>query len=385
MEKVIICRGSSEDRDDMLDFANYVFSQSLYPHDFIRDVPRLYAKGQNTEQYHYLIKENGKIKAMLCALPLILDVSGQKLKMNFIGTVSVHPYARGKGYMTILMEKMLEEARESGCVFSALGGLRHRYGYYGYEKGGVKININITATNIQHCCKNVSRKFSFREIKEEDHALMDMILELHHQQEIKVIRSQSDLFPLLHAWNSVPYAIFEDGTVTGYLVLGENNLIEIRLTEEELLPLVLKSLFTAKNLNSINLAVAGYEVTRLSYLFDIIENYNISISNNYRIFNYSSFIEAFLCAKAKTEKLMDGEFRLEIEDKQIHLMVADGKVNVSEEKDSVSKSNVILDSREAVSFLTSSLSTKRSIAQINAPFLQNWFPLPLLISEMDAC
>jgi predicted N-acetyltransferase YhbS len=385
MSKELIVKGTPKDRDDMIDFANYVFSHNGQSHDFIRMVPKLYTKGQNTEKYHYLIKEEDRIKAMICALPMELDVAGYKLKMNCVGTVSVHPYARGKGYMKQLMEEMLHETQQSGCVFSTLGGLRHRYAYFGYEKGGNKLRISILPENIKHCCKDMGHPVSLQEIKETDNEFLDLAFELHQKQEIKVTRTREELFTLFHAWESVPYAVMEGGEARGYLIVKGNSILELLLTKEELLLPILKQLFTEMKPERIDMNVAEYETKRLRQLAPLIESHQITLSGNYRIFDYVAFLEAFLSAKAKIESIMDGTLCLEIEHKIYEITVADGKVTVIEQKDCAAKTDVVLNGNEAVTFFTAPFCSIRKEAQQSHPFLRSWFPLPLSIPEIDAC
>ena len=61
--KVEFLKAAEADFDEVVDFANYVFSH----------------------EYHYLVKENGKIKALVGAFPMELSVLGQTLKVFGIG------------------------------------------------------------------------------------------------------------------------------------------------------------------------------------------------------------------------------------------------------------------------------------------------------------
>ena len=59
-----ILTATAKDKEDVIDFANYVFSQSRVPHDFKTLIPVAYAdevEGLGAE--HYLIKKDGKIRA----------------------------------------------------------------------------------------------------------------------------------------------------------------------------------------------------------------------------------------------------------------------------------------------------------------------------------
>ena len=67
--------GTPADRDDIIDFANYVFSQAHVPHDFKKLLPKTYADGvEGIEQWHFLAKQNGKIRGMVACKPLTMHV-----------------------------------------------------------------------------------------------------------------------------------------------------------------------------------------------------------------------------------------------------------------------------------------------------------------------
>ena len=64
------CKGTPADRQEILDFADLVFSKNSRPHDFATLLPKLYGPDQNFEPLHYRVKEDGKIRAMICVLPM---------------------------------------------------------------------------------------------------------------------------------------------------------------------------------------------------------------------------------------------------------------------------------------------------------------------------
>lgn len=123
MSEIRIEKGCAGELPDILDFANYVFSQSSQPHDFRRLLPKLYGENSGSEGYHYLVREDGRIRAMVCAMPLSL-LWRQAVAAAGIGTVSVHPYARGKGYMKALMNQAMEDLKTQGYAMAFLGGMQ---------------------------------------------------------------------------------------------------------------------------------------------------------------------------------------------------------------------------------------------------------------------
>lgn len=88
-------KGIESDYEEIVDFANYVFSHSGGKTDFPSLLPKLYKREYNTMENHYIVKENGKIKAIVGVFPMDLMVLDKKLKVGGIGTVSVHPIFKG--------------------------------------------------------------------------------------------------------------------------------------------------------------------------------------------------------------------------------------------------------------------------------------------------
>ena len=129
----LFCKGTPIDGEDILDFGNYVFSQAHGPIDFHTLLPKLYKDPAKTASEHYLIKSEGKIKAMVCVDPISIEVGGETLSGCGVGTVSVHPYARGKNYMKGIMDKAVKDMQRQKYDFSILGGQRQRYQYFGYD------------------------------------------------------------------------------------------------------------------------------------------------------------------------------------------------------------------------------------------------------------
>ena len=104
MGEVIYNKAKIEDLDDCIDFADFVFSQAHVPHDFVGLLPKLYKREYFMEGIHYLARENGKIKALVGSYPLKYEFpGGVSLQGRGIGAVSVHPRARSRGFMKVLM------------------------------------------------------------------------------------------------------------------------------------------------------------------------------------------------------------------------------------------------------------------------------------------
>ena len=123
-------------RADIIDFINMVFSQSAIPHDFKTLIPKVYADGRGFDEIHAIALDNQRVRGVVAQLPISAKYAGQDLKIGYIGSVSSHKYARGSGYMKVLMAMQLENAEKSGIDIMMLGGQRQRYEYFGYSPVG---------------------------------------------------------------------------------------------------------------------------------------------------------------------------------------------------------------------------------------------------------
>lgn len=129
-------RGRVSDYEEMIDFVDMVFLSR-----FTETVPSLYDGHPETAEHHYLLREGGQLRALLISWPVTLHLGRETLSTRCIGSVSVHPRARGKGYMRALMARAIADAREDGTDLLFLGGQRQRYGYYGFEEAGIRFEF----------------------------------------------------------------------------------------------------------------------------------------------------------------------------------------------------------------------------------------------------
>ena len=101
--KEIYDENHPEEMQELLDFANMVFSMSYGGTDFASLLPKAYARSRWHVPTHHMIRENGRIRALIDTYPLVMKLGGEtpaarKIKAAYVGTVCVHPASRGKGY-----------------------------------------------------------------------------------------------------------------------------------------------------------------------------------------------------------------------------------------------------------------------------------------------
>ncbi|SMF75471.1 Predicted acetyltransferase involved in intracellular survival and related acetyltransferases [Paenibacillus uliginis N3/975] len=389
----IYSKGTLEDAQDIIDFADYIFSKSTAPHDFASLIPKLYGEGRMTQQYHYLVKEDGKIRAMLCVLPIHFKVADIELKVGCVGTVSVHPRARGKGYMQKLLTFALDEMKAEGYDYSLLGGQRQRYEYFGYEPAGVKLDFTLTSDNVRHKYRGLDADhITFEELTEAS-ALLDDVFDLYQKGKVSGARNKEQFSDLLRTWNAQPYVILHNGMFAGYLSLSKDSgmIFEIELTDTDLLPSVSKSLMAYKGLPDLHFTLPAYDKDKIRRLGSVCDMYKVGYQHNYNMFKYAPVIEAYMKCKALESRLQDGRFVLQIESGEtVDIQVRSGEVIVEhiDGENCDVQADAILSASEATALLFSPLSSYAGFSaedesQPNCP--QGWFPLPLFTPPQDCC
>lgn len=391
------CRGTKEDLDELIDLANMVFSMSSGSVDFEKLLPKAYSTERNMLAAHHLIKENDRIKALIDVLPIELKMGEESIKAGYVGTVSVHPKARGKKYMITLMEEMEAQQRIDGTDILILDGNRHRYQHYGFERAGLKYCFNITSDSIRHCCNTEGHKekeYSFELIHQEDEERINTAFALYQKRKVTA-RKREDFYLCLRSWEADTYAVLAAGKCIGYLNVSadEGNVFEAELEEISELPFVIRAFMTEFGIDELGMNIGMDEVAKLEILDRMSDYYTVNTSHLIKILNYEKvlhFLFAWkLTALEDTHGMQEGSFVIgvcsERKDRQDNyaLKYKQGKVLV--EKTDL-EADVVLEEKELVKTLTTSyyfhVVQKPDSPFQNAP--KGWFPLPFFLPEGDA-
>lgn len=143
-----------EEWEDCIELANYVFSTAHRPHDFEQLIPRVYQAGPEMARIHRVaVAENGRLRAEIAVLPQQMAAGGKLLRAGYVGSVSVHPKARGEGHMKRLLGDWITDL-EGTCDLLALDGQRQRYAYFGFTPGSEKYTFYLDVANVRHTWKN---------------------------------------------------------------------------------------------------------------------------------------------------------------------------------------------------------------------------------------
>jgi predicted N-acetyltransferase YhbS len=375
------------DYEELIDFCNYVFSHAHKPTDFPALLPKLYRPEYFSPGSHYVVRENGRIRAVVGAYPLCLNILGTALPARGIGMVSVHPYARTRGYMRTLMKMALEDMRRDGIAFSLLGGQRQRYEYFGYTPSGLRMVFECRRTNVRHALgKDFSPAFSITPLNENSKELENIYL-LHQSKAARFERDAKKLFDILSSWNCRVYALSDKNGFAGYLVSGEAGtaIPEINLKEPARMVEAAGCFLHYMDQDQVFADVQPWETEKLEAFSAFAENCRVTTSYNFIIFDWLPLLSALLRLKiASGQDLPSGEafFRVSREgqpDSCFRIAVEHGKAQVSPE---TGTGAIVLNSLQAARLFFSPFPWA-SPTLLGSPFLRGILPLPLFFENPD--
>ena len=375
----ILTKGRPEDYEDIIDFANYVFGE-----DFPSLLPKLYKNHRECVEHHHLIKESDRIKAMVGSFPLGLIVGDNCLKIRGIGTVSVHRYSRGSGYMKLLMDNAIREMEEEGCDFAVLGGQRQRYEYWGFTPCGVSINLNFNSSNLKHAHVDMKDNYNFVKCDGSISEDLAKALKLYNSQIAHGIREKDNFIDIASSWENNVIFIYNNNEFAGYICASKNNenINEILLVNPDEIDRVLVSYMKYYNLKNTSVRLYMHMSKEFIALSKFCENYSINSANNIYIINYKNVIKAFMDLKNSLSQLCEGTLVINIEKKgKYKIQVKDGVITVEETDMDY---DISLSHLEATSLLFSHGTFIKSTYKGTSPLVKAWFPLPIFYPRPDS-
>lgn len=407
------CRAKTEDREDLIDFINMVFSQSGKPHDFKKLLPKLYADDEDKMDCHYVVKDDGKIKAVVGVFPTVLEAGGQTLKIGQLGSVSAHPYARGKGYMKALMKYAIESAADEGYAALVLGGLKNRYQYFGFQPTEIAMKYRFIEENIRHQFGGGESTLRLEKITSPDSVWIKEAKALYDRRKVKIGRGSEEYFyKVLASWNNEIYALLKNGQFAGYMTAGDNGtfLREFELSDNADVPEVLKAWFKQKGIKALTVLCPAYEREKCELLGKYSEYFSAETGHSWLIFDFGKVLEAFMNVKNQCEPLEFGKLLLNIHKNDGDMQMCGFCVDENgvhaekflDKEDFKSKTKTV--AGDGGAFRTGDDTAVLSVSQLDAQEAffseagryrnygteggikyKNWFPLPLYTEENDAC
>lgn len=367
--------------EDYIDFINYVFGMNGTPSSsFETLLPKLYRKGRETDKETYFAIKDDRLVGAVLSYPITFRVNGTPLTVHGIGSVSTHPRHRGEGFMKDLMKAAIDDMIKNDIDLSVLGGRRHRYAHFGYEKCDGMMYFSVSGTTVNYV-KPSREGVTMRAVGPDDSALLDLLYEKMHQRPYYADRPRADLYDILASWRSRPYIFFQGDEMVGWAVhyASKRQLSEFC----SLNPALTKAMVAVAidTLGNLSIAVPAYDHAVAGEVDILSEDVHIVSNECFLVFNWQKVLSALLAFKNSQTPLVDGSLVATIEGVKgtvtLKLTVKDGKtsVDVTDEAPEITLSQL-----EAEVFFFRNYSADR--AKIN-PQAASWLSLPLFIFEPD--
>lgn len=366
------------EKEACIEFADYVFSKAHCPHDFETLIPRVYGEGVDSASIHRIaVDDNGKIRALIAVLREELEVGGKALQAGFVGTVSVHPKARGEGHMKVLMGEWLKEMRET-CDIAVLGGQRQRYEYFGFTRGGAQYKYSVNSSNLRHALKQTDcSDISFRPL-EEVQGGFELVYSINGQRPARVERPREQIGAIVRNMGEKALAVLNCEKLTGYILVSGNGdtVCELGLLDTGIMEAVIKAYLAYAGRDEIEIVASAYDKALNQCIGRFAESYCVEPGEMYQIFDFANVLEAYLSLKQKTLGLALGEFSAVLDGQPVTVSVDENGVSVER----VAKPGaVVLDKHQAQELL---LSEYGRFMDVQAP--AGWFPLPVFWYTADS-
>ena len=380
----------TEEMQELLDFANMVFSMSYGGTDFSTLLPKAYAQKRWKAVTHHMMKEGSHIRALVDSYPLVLKLGGENgrtVKAAYVGTVSVHPASRGKGYMIELMKRVEEDAVRQGCALLVLDGDRHRYQYFGFERAGTGYRYHIEQNNIRHCCAQMypaddmaSPVYSFEEL-DENSPCLDYLYGLYERRAVTARTRETFLFSL-QSYNAIAYAIRKGEVPVGYINLSEDEktILEMEMEDLQELPRVLYDLMMTFGIMQLDAKLGPDETAKRGLFEKLYDNCNVVMSHQIKILDYEAVLEFLLSWKRRYCTLEQGAYVIGVQ--------KEGMTNSENYLLSVAEEVCVSRTDRAADLVLGELELVRTLAAscclttgLHSP--AGWFPLPFYLPEAD--
>ncbi|MNW55249.1 hypothetical protein D3C74_328970 [compost metagenome] len=322
------------------------------------------------------VDEKGRLRAQVAVFPEPLTVCGYTLRTGYLGTVSVHPRARGEGHMKVLMDMWLEELRNT-CDMVVLYGQRQRYEYFGFTLGGVKLKYIVGEANVRHGLKHVNDTgISFRPFFEIEGA-ESFAHNINTSRLAYVERTVQQLPLIFGSLHQNALGVLDQGNLIGYLIVNEtgDEISEFALENAADISRTIKAYMVHSRTDRISIFTPEYDIPLNTTLGNIAEDYVIETSDMYHILDFANVLEAYLTLKFETTGIVEGEFSAVMDGQPITARVDASGVTVER---SAKTDAIVLNKQQAQALLLTQHGRYMAVA---APV--GWFPLPIFWYKID--
>lgn len=365
------------EREECLRLINFVFQDIGVDILFERELSKVYNNQNPWHRYHFVAVDDsrGLLGAVGC-LPNRLHIGSEVLNTGYIGSVSVHPEARGEGHMKRLMALALESARKSDTDILILSGRRQRYAYFGYETAGIQMNFEITDSCIRHSL----RQFPTSSVRFESllpGSRWEREAEKLQRSHWAWMERTPSFTECACSYGNKVFSAFLGEEWLGCLLINSQslNVTEINAISWDAMDIMIKAWQEQNRLKSFEVTVPGWNIPQQRHIWGFAETVSQHVNARVRVVRWRPVVERLLQLKAMGTPLRDGVLTLSVQGEDTFtIRISDNQISVGEPVEEP----VFLTLSEAETLLFHPFG--ENLLQMNA---FGWFPLPLCILQPD--
>lgn len=387
---ISITRARASEFCEVLDFLDFVFSKNSRPHDFVTMYPNLYLPTEESMSNQICLRENGVLKACLLSYPRVMNVNGQRLKVNGIGNVACHPRERGRGFMTTIMKYNNEQMRLDKVHASDLGGRRLRYNRFGYDDAGVSYEADIPQSAVEVLHPNAGdKRYEFRPLKREDSELIASLKRIYEQKTVH-FEYDTDGFYLrliIPFTDADACAVFDGGELLGYIAVSGGSTADIReicLKDDKDICDVLFH-YCVEQGRDLHVSFGEWQLKYTRPLFELAHGISVDGSHMWQIIDWEAVLSALMSLKASYTPVPEGALVLDIEGSGRLCVENRGGAFSVEPTDS--RADITLGSLMAIGALTGRspeiYTSAMGLDKKTAELFNCWFPAPLKVFDTE--
>lgn len=249
---------------------------------------------------NYAIWRDRVLAAVVGLFPITWQVD--KVQLDVAGIGGVAPQFRRQGLMIKLMDHVRYPIVGQGYQLSFLGGNRHRYRYFGWERAGAMTLAHISKTCIQHTFGRTEPLEIELEELVPDPATNSKLKSLHDRQ-LAYCRRPVDRFDqFLTHWGNRPVVAHDrSGQIVGYAVLyrDQTQIVELAADDDDTAIQIIRSLSDKSEHHQIALNVDQLPMSLRCRIGEFTESYAASTAGNWRVFDWPTVISALLAYAQK--------------------------------------------------------------------------------------
>ncbi len=379
--------GLPGDYEEIVAFADRAFGDEVQPGGFASVLPKIYRNHPEAAARHLLLREEGRLRALLLCDRKELRIGGESLSAACIGTVSVSHECRGRGYMGLLLREAQQQMRREGCAFAALGGQRQRYERFGYYPAGLRLRATLTQANLTKCSTCWGASSLTAEPMPSSGPMVSRAADLHRSGPAYCVREEGSFTEILRSWRAEPYLLLREGEFAGYLTLAREPgaVLVTELSVED--PALLTGALSAIGAQLAEGGPVRFSLSAADPAADLLagvcEEYSLGCSQSFQVLDFPALSKALLRLRAELSSPRPGEWAVPVEGSPFLLSLSEDGVDAL--PSAPPEKAGLLTAGEATQLLFSPRTLLPASFPAASPPPAGWLPLPLFLPSADGC